>query len=131
MTMKTMAAVAAIMLFTQIASAASTGDFAGLAICSKLKVIPKAAKLTKCNARAPLNGLRECQFTMTSNSIPIHYVVMSGVVRDKNVALHSGMKSGAPYGLNSSDTKDSAMRKVAAATGLSLRYSQEREVGNY
>lgn len=110
-------AVAVALLLTAPASAALRGDFAGLAICSKLNTMPRGYRPTECNRRAPLRG--ECRFALTSNDMPIEYLIDDGVVLDKKVPPSAS--SAAPYGLRDGDNYETAARKIRVGTGLSSR----------
>ena len=113
------------MLLAAPASAAQRGDFAGLAICSKLLALPKAYKATECNRRAPLRG--ECRFTLSSNGMPIEYLMEDGVVLAKDVKLAAGARFAAPYGLSHGESRQGAARKIRATTGLSSQHWEDSE----
>ena len=101
-------------------SAALRGDFAGLAICSKLDSMPKGNKLFECNKRTPLRG--ECRFTLTNNGMAISYLIEDGIVLDKKVVLSADAHFSAPFGLRRGDSYGTAARKIRATTGLSSRH---------
>lgn len=111
------------LILTAPASAALKGDFAGLPICSKLNAMPRGYRPTECNRRAPLRG--ECRFTLTSNGMPIEYLIDDGVVLDKKVPLSAGPST--PYGLRDGDDYDAAAHKVRVGTGLSSRKWTDNE----
>lgn len=109
-------AVTLAMMLSAPASAAFRGDFAGLAICSKLSAIPKGCRTIDCHARAPLRG--ECRFTLASNGIGIEYLIKNAQVLDKKIVLSAHAGFAAPYGLHHGDDYETAARKIKASTGL-------------
>lgn len=119
------------MMLSVPASAAPRGDFAGLAICSKLSAMPKGYKAIECNTHAPLRG--ECRFSLASNGIAIEYLVENGLVLDKKTALSPRGSFAAPYGLRNGDDYEIAARKIKASTGLSSQHwtDSEDEAASY
>lgn len=107
------------MLLSAPSLAAVKNDLAGLAICSRLKAMPKGYRATNCSRRTPLRG--ECRFTMTSNDMPIEYLLDNGTVLSKSARLYAGAKFAAPFGLRVSDNFESARRRVERITGLSFK----------
>jgi len=120
---RTALAVAVALILTAPASAALMGDFAGLPICSTLNVMPKGYQPIECNKRAPLRG--ECRFTLTSDHMPVEYLINDGVVLDKKVPLSASPST--PYGLRDGDDYEVTERKIRAATGLSSRKWADNE----
>lgn len=104
------------------ASAALRGDFAGLAICSKLRAMPQGYRPIACNRRAPLRG--ECRFALTSSGMPIEYLIEDGMVLAKTVRLAAGGRLAAPYGLSQNDDYTRAASKIWASTGTGLSSQQ-------
>jgi hypothetical protein len=97
-------------------------DFAGLAICSKLKAIPKSAKFSKCDIRQPLRG--QCRFSAKSGPVQIDYLLGNAVVLEKSVKIGA---NSAPYSLKQDDTVANAARKLEVKTGLDTTYWDDVE----
>jgi hypothetical protein len=110
--------------------AALKGDFGGLAMCSNLKALPKGHRVISCKKCIPLRG--ECKFVLSSNGMPIEYLIENGVVQSKNVKLVAGAKFVAPYGLSVSDNPEKAVRKIKKSTGLSSKtWTDDDENSSY
>lgn len=108
------------MLLSAPSWAALKGDFAGLAICSKLKALPKGHRVVTCDKRTPLRG--ECKFVLSSNGIPIEYLIENGMVLEKYVTLEAGAAFVAPFGIRYGENSKSTASKINASTGLSSKY---------
>lgn len=117
---RTILAATLVLMLSAPASAALKGDLAGLAMCSKLRAMPKGYRPIACNRRAPLRG--ECQFTLTSNGMPIEYLIEDGMVLAKTVRLSAGARSAAPFGVRYGDDFTRATSRIWANTGLSSNH---------
>ena len=117
------AIIAGLLVLSAPAAATLKGDFAGLAICSKLRTFPQGSRPSACNLRAPLRG--ECRFSLVSNGMPIAYLIEDGMVLDKKSELRRGVA--APYGLRRGESYASAAAKIKASTGLSSRHWNDSE----
>jgi hypothetical protein len=93
-------------------------DFAGFAVCSRLRAMPKSAKLLKCNVRTPLRG--ECRFRLANGSMSIDYQAKDGFILKKITKLTQN--SAGPYGLTGHDNVITAARKIKNRTGLSAKF---------
>lgn len=114
------------LLASEPAMAARTGDFGGLAICSRLHAMPRGYRPIQCNSGTPLAG--DCRFLLTSQGVPVEYLIEYGVVVDKRVRLRAGSRKVGPFGIVRDEGRTSAARKIQASTGLSARYWADSEV---
>ena len=109
------------------AVAQSKPDFGSIAMCAKLVKMPKGYKPIECDKRSPL---RQCSFTLSSEKLPIRYLVDNKVVASKWLEYGQLAKLLGPFGLKCGDRESAAMAKVKKATGLTFESWTDENPGS-
>lgn len=109
------------------AAAQSKSDFGSIAMCAKLVKMPKGYRPADCDKRNPL---RQCSFTLSSDKVPIKYLIDDSKIVSKWLKFGERAKVAGPFGLAIGDRESAAMAKVKRATGLTFESWTDENPGS-